>query len=255
MANILTNINQACADLTNIKTAIENAGVTIASGSPSSEYANKVSEVYEAGKQAGQREWMDKYQKAGGQYATRYCMGMFAGWGWTNETFKPIHNINVASARYMFNYSGITGNVSKLCEECGVTLNFAPCTEFTSTFQNSKITGIDTIDTRGCSDLSTIFGGATAMVEINDLILKDNGSQKFGNSSFSSCRSLVNLQITGVIGMTVSIGASPLNRASIESVVNRLSSTATKQTLTLNLDAVNRAFETAEGANDGSTSA
>lgn len=213
-----------------------------------------VEDGIEEGKPLGKREWMDKYQRAGGQYPTRYCMSMFAGLGWTNETFKPVLDIRVANAQYMFNNSGITANISKLCEERGVLLDFSPCTGFTSTFQNSKITGIDTIDTRNASDISSIFGGARAMVEINDLILKDDGSQKFGNSSFSSCSSLVNLQITGVIGMTVSISASPLNRASIESVVNALSDTKTGQTLTLNLDAVNKAFETSEGLNDGGAS-
>lgn len=216
--------------------------------------AENVPKVHEAGKQAGQREWMDKYRKAGGQYATRYCMGMFAGWGWTNETFNPIYDIKVANAQYMFFYSGITANISKLCEEKGITLDFSSCTGFSGTFMHSSISGIDTIDTRNCTDLSSIFANAKSMVEINDLILKDDGSQTFGNSSFSNCTSLVILKITGVIGTTVPIRHSPLNRASIENVVNCLSSTATKQTLTLNLAAVNKAFETSEGANNGSVS-
>lgn len=51
MANLLTNIAQTCADLTNIKNAIQDKGVDIASGTPSSEYSSKIDEVYEAGKQ------------------------------------------------------------------------------------------------------------------------------------------------------------------------------------------------------------
>jgi hypothetical protein len=49
MANLITNINQVCADLTNIKNAIQDKGVDIVSGTPSSEYASKINEVYESG--------------------------------------------------------------------------------------------------------------------------------------------------------------------------------------------------------------
>jgi hypothetical protein len=51
MANLITNINQVCADLTNIKNAIQDKGVDIVSGTPSSEYASKIEEVYEYAKQ------------------------------------------------------------------------------------------------------------------------------------------------------------------------------------------------------------
>jgi hypothetical protein len=44
------NTTQAESDLIRVKNAIQEAGVNIASGTPSSEYADKVGEVYEAGK-------------------------------------------------------------------------------------------------------------------------------------------------------------------------------------------------------------
>lgn len=47
---------------------------------------------------------------------------------------------------------------------------------------------------------------------------------------------------------------SKLSKATIESVVNGLSSETSGLTLTLKLQAVNKAFETSEGVNDGSTS-
>ena len=49
MANILKNIAQACADLTNIKNAITDKGIEIATGTPSSEYVDKINDVYISG--------------------------------------------------------------------------------------------------------------------------------------------------------------------------------------------------------------
>jgi hypothetical protein len=217
--------------------------------------AENVPKVHEAGKQAGEREWQKKYQKEGRNGKKGYYICAYAGWGWTNETFNPVWDIVPSNASNMFNYSHITGNISKLCQQKGVRLDFSQCVGFQNAFVNASITGVDTVDTRSCTDLSTIFYAAPAMEEINDLILKDDGSQTFGRQSFLNCKNLVTLKITGTIGKSVTFENSPLNRASIENVINALFATATGQTLTLNKAAVNKAFETSEGANDGSTSA
>lgn len=74
------------------------------------------------------------------------------------------------------------------------------------------------------------------------------------NRSFYQCYNLTDITIGGVIGQTVTFGDCPLNKASIENVVNVLSDTASGKTLTLRLTAVKKAFETSEGANDGNTS-
>ena len=165
----------------------------------------------EEGKSLGEREWQEKYQKEGRNNKAGYYICAYAGWGWTNETFNPAWDIVPSNASNMFNYSHITGNISKLCQEKGVRLDFSKCAGFQSTFVNSAITGVDTVDTRSCTDLSTIFYAAGSMVEINDLILKDDGSQTFGRQSFLNCKNLVTLKITGVIaGSGIDLSSSTL---------------------------------------------
>lgn len=58
----------------------------------------------------------------------------------------------------------------------------------------------------------------------------------------------------GNIDASMGFAWCPLDKASTTSVISALSDTATAQTLTLSLSAVNTAFETSEGAADGSTS-
>ena len=58
----------------------------------------------------------------------------------------------------------------------------------------------------------------------------------------------------GKINVSISFEWLALDKANTTSVINALSATTTGQTLTLNLSAVNAAFETSSGAKDGSTS-
>lgn len=58
----------------------------------------------------------------------------------------------------------------------------------------------------------------------------------------------------GKINVSINFEWLALDKTNTTSVINALSATTTGQTLTLNLSAVNTAFETASGAKDGSTS-
>lgn len=58
----------------------------------------------------------------------------------------------------------------------------------------------------------------------------------------------------GKINVSISFEWLALDKTNTTSVINALSATTTGQTLTLNLSAVNAAFETSSGAKDGSTS-
>lgn len=76
-------------------------------------------------------------------------------------------------------------------------------------------------------------------------------------SVFTYCSELVNLTIEGTIGKN-GFNVSPctkLSHDSLMSIINALSTTTTGLTVTFSRTAVNKAFETSEGANDGTTSA
>ena len=74
---------------------------------------------------------------------------------------------------------------------------------------------------------------------------------------FYNCAALENLALTGLVktsGLNLSY-SSKLSKASIASVINALDASVSGKSVTLSRTAVNAAFETAAGANDGSASA
>ena len=85
--------------------------------------------------------------------------------------------------------------------------------------------------------------------------LKDDGSQTFA-TVFTNCYALENLTIIGKIGQNgFDIHwSTKLTKSSIISIINALLDTEEGKTITLSKTAVNKAFETSEGANNGSTS-
>lgn len=76
------------------------------------------------------------------------------------------------------------------------------------------------------------------------------------SQAFLSCRNLVYLRVDGIIGRNgFNVQDSKkLDKESISSIINALSTTTTGLTVTLSIDAVNKAFETSVGANDGEKS-
>ena len=77
------------------------------------------------------------------------------------------------------------------------------------------------------------------------------------NSTFAYCIELKELRVVeNTIHANITFkDSTKLSKTTIESVINGLSNETNELTLTLSLQAVNKAFETSEGANDGSTSA
>lgn len=203
--------------------------------------------VYKAGK----RDLMAAVQNYGARTYFRYGFAY-----WHSDAFYPAHDIApVGDSAQIFAYVTGTFDLADRLNECGVKLDTRNCTNLTYAFTGGTITHVPEIDTRGLSNVNSVFISSTALITIDNIILKDDGSQTF-QSVFDYSRAIENLKITGVIGQN---GfdlqhATKLSRASIESVINALSSTTTGLTVTLSKTAVNKAFETAEGANDGSSS-
>ena len=81
------------------------------------------------------------------------------------------------------------------------------------------------------------------------------GEKNTFTKTFDNCAELINIVMEGTIASSVSFPHSnKLSKNSIVSILNTLSSTVTGQTLTLNSEAVNTAFETSFGVADGSSS-
>jgi len=148
---------------------------------------------------------------------------MFFGYGWTDITYKPKHPFPAFEYGYnFFSQNNITDTIFPI--------------------DYSKLK----------ANASSVFEGSTRLQTIVKLVLSE--SVTFVNW-FRSCFALVNLTIEGTIGQNgLNLSWSPLSKASLISVINALSSTTTGLAVTLRLSAVNVAFETSEGANDGSIS-
>jgi hypothetical protein len=87
-------------------------------------------------------------------------------------------------------------------------------------------------------------------------IVRVNENTTSFSATFLNCHVLENVKFEGFIPKSISFASSKkLSKASITNVIEHLSPTATGQTATFAKYAVNKAFETSEGANDGSTSA
>lgn len=224
-----------------------------------SDFPNEIGEVYEAGKAHGETvgkkarydEFWDALQQNGNRTAYYYA---FPFWG--DECFYPKYDIRPTGwAASIFTDMTIVNFKQRLID-CGVTFDLSKGTSITGLFSGCRYnTRVPTINTTSATDLSTLFYANRALIEIEKLVLKSDGSQIF-RDTFYVCVELKDLTIEGVIGQN---GfdvqwSTKLSKASITSIVNALSTTTSGLTVTLSKTAVNKAFETSSGANNGSTS-
>ena len=208
----------------------------------------------EVGKKAEYDRFWDSYQKKGEVYSAQY---MYAQTGWNDETFKPKYSQKyINGAGNMFNSSGIT-DLKGILESRGLIFDFKNCTNFLNFLGYSKLTRVPLISTVKAANLNSFAYSAQNLISIDEIILKNDGSQTF-TDAFRSCKALEEIRFSGKIGKSIDFQwSTKLSKASILSIFNALydnGSNAQTLTLTLSLDAVNKAFETSEGANNGANS-
>lgn len=216
-------------------------------------YDSGMTKGIEQGKKAEYDAFWDSYQDYGNR--TDYRRAFNLKW-WGDKNFYPKYDMFIKGApNDGFAESTIT-NLKKRLEECGVILDFSGATAFSYVFNSSKITDIGVVNTTGAPSLGSLFNSAYSLKNIDALILKKDGSQAFSNDPFRMCQELENITIEGVIGQNgLNLQwSTKLSKASIESVINCLSTTTSGLSVTLSKAAVNKAFETSVGANNGATS-
>ena len=183
-----------------------------------SDMADGVAEVYEAGKEAGLSAFIDEYQDYGKR--TKYENG-FTGIGWKDSTFKPNYNMILGagySASGMFKDSKIT-DVQGTLEKRGIILDTSK-SYLLSFAQNalSKRWGVIDASACGSSTFNYAFSGAYCET-IDKLIIHEN---VVTNTGFNNCNNLVNITIEGTIGTNLDIKWSPLSAASMKSIISAL---------------------------------
>ena len=196
--------------------------------------------VYESGKVAEYDAFWDAYQENGNSKQYHYA---FAGYGWNDATFYPKYDIVMQSSCLgAFQYSKITDIVERL-KECGVELDTSNCSNFQAMFAYATTKSLPTINTLKATSLTSIFTDCRSLERIEKLVVKK--ASTYG-TCFKGCQVLKDIVFEGEIGNDISFSDSPLSKASIESIVEHLSDTATGKTLTLSQTAVESAFDSEE---------
>lgn len=218
--------------------------------------AENVPKVYDSGKTAGiaigkQAEYdtfWDSYQSAAkNQYRT--YPAQFAGMGWDTNTFKPKYDIKPTNAYLLFYNNYVFGDLVEILNGLGVSLDTSRITSAQYMFWLARFSRIGEIDLRSAQaniGATTQTFSTANLITIDKLIVKD--SNIFASNMFSGASSLANITIEGVVGDSISFKDSPLTKASITSIINALSSTATGKTATFKKTAKEAAFTDDEWA-------
>ena len=225
-------------------------------------------------------EFWDTYQDYGNR--TNYAFS-FGGSGWTAETFKPKYDIISGSTDLIYAFARSLDRVdlAQHLNDLGIVFNVDKCQNFNAAFVYCKFTRCPELNTSSAIVMTNMFRQCLNLKTIDKLILRDDGKQTW-QDSFHECKALENIAFEGVIGTNIAFATtsnySPLNKDSLRGkeatqeqvdagknlltiggktyyggIIAALSDTA-GATLTLSKAAVDKAFETAEGLADGSTS-
>lgn len=183
-------------------------------------------DVYEAGKKAEYDAFWDGYLATPKKTGIGYCL--FAGVGWNENTKIPYKIDFITNGYNMFIYSG---NIPKT--ELA-KIDFSKITTFFPVFNYSNIQHIPELDTRGVSSLGTVFAYVTSLISIDNIILRDDGSQTSLNL-FNNNINLEEVRFAGIIGQNgFDIHwSTKLSADSLKSIINTLSTTTTGLTITL----------------------
>lgn len=206
-------------------------------------------EAYEAGKQAGYDRFWDSIQVYGTR--TRYERTFeYTQW---DKPFNPKYSLgNVLIANYIFSSAKVGDNLYT------DKLDFSKCLNLVAAFMASDVTRLKRIDMRACSSgyngMGSTFFSCGSLKEITEFY--PSTSAQF-NNTFGGCSALETINFCSELAVNgLNLSASKnLGRASIESIINAMSDSTSGLSVTLSKTAVDKAFETSEGANDGSTSA
>ena len=198
---------------------------------------------YEEGKQAEYDAFWDAYMPenlSNWQY-------IFYSPRWNDANFYPKRDIKpVGNAPFTFSSNNISNFKQRLID-CNVAFDTSKITNCNYLFAFcSRLTNLPTISFVGLtSQISHAFENDRCLVEIEKIILKDDGSTTF-DYWFKGCTALENITFEGVIGQDIDFSdCTMLTRASIESILSHMPnmySDLTGKTLTLSLAAVDREF-------------
>jgi hypothetical protein len=166
---------------------------------------------------------------------------------WNDDIFDPKYDFILKYCAMMFQYSGITSLAAKLRSK-GLKFDTSQCDSFLQMFQGANVKDVPYLDGSNCTSLSYTFGTNSKVETIDGLKLTNKlttvGNAFGGASKLTHCLFEGELAITGLDLHWSTL----LDKESITSLINILSTETSGLTVTLSLTAVNNAFE---GGKDG----
>ena len=179
-----------------------------------------IDKYIEQGRQEEWSEFWDAYQVNG--TLVNYNQAFFKN-RWTKNNFKPKYSMYPVNAIEMFRESNINVDLSSLCSELKIALDFSKSNSIDYLFYSSKFIRIPEINlTSSTNNLLRTFGNMPNLVTIDKLILREDGSQKF-SSTFDNSTVLENIVIEGTIGQNgFNVQWCPLTHDSLISIINAL---------------------------------
>ena len=216
---------------------------------------------YNEGVEAGKKEEYDLFWDTAQEYGNRENYNFaFSADIWSQDTFRPKYPLKPKRAQNMFAYWGYNSTLAtaKKIDLSHIDFDFSAAVELGSVFYaNRCITALGCIDVRGVAAnlMHNMFASTLNLVTIKELKISETTG--FYATTFSSANSLKNITINGRITSSIDLHwSTKLSRESIESIfwASMSDGGSASHTVTLSHTAVNKAYETTEGANDGSNS-
>lgn len=208
--------------------------------------------IYDEGMKAERFRFWDNLQYKGKRNNYKYGF-----WIWYNpyNIFYPVHDIYGDCFEAFRGWStGTPFDVAQRLEDCGAKLNTKGTTDFAqfAAFA-SVITRFPELDATDATRAQSTFYGCTLLVTIDKFKVSEKLTNY--NSCFKNCPDLENIIFEGPIAGNIDFSScTKLSHDSHVSTMGSLSDTTSGKTATFSKVAVDKAFETSEGANDGSTS-
>ena len=217
-------------------------------------------EVYTAGKKSQYDEFWDAYQIGG---ARRNYIRAFSYCCFNKDNFKPKYPIVIIEGEFAFAYNAtrhshassaknVMTDLIQVCKDNNVVIDTSQATNLSHLFYAGDWVTLPTIsfESHNKAIQAALYMNPN-LVTIEKVIFKADGSNTFTKNSydapFTNCVNLRNIEIEGVIGDDFDIRHSAyLTKASIESIVNALSTTSNGKTVSFSKTAKQSAFTDSE---------
>ena len=182
------------------------------------DFADKVNEVYDKGRNDEYDDFWDDFQKNGNAHD---YMCAFGNDGWSDANFKPKYPIISNNMHRTFRSTRVT-DLKKKLTECGVYLDSSAAWDFTQAFgYSSYILTVPELDMRNATTLTSMFCTDSKLHTVDKIIFSENNNLSFTEFA-KACYSLKEIRFEGKIANNIDFSWSPLSVESMKSIISCL---------------------------------